>query len=406
MIKEIIQNLKPSSTLLINEESKKLEKEGKEIFKFGFGQSPFEIPDSIVNELKNNSHQNKYLPMQGLSELRDAIAKYTTNKKNYSYNSNQVIVGPGSKELMFLLHVLFDGDIILPAPSWVSYAPQAIVGRNNIHWIETTKENNWFPTSEQIEKIVLQNKNKKYLLFLNSPNNPSGQICNNLKEIAAIVDKYNFIVLSDEIYSELSFDDNYESISNYCPEKTIISTGLSKWCGAGGWRLGYFIIPDSLKDICEKLKVLASETFSSVSAPIQYAAISAYNKDHSQFIKSSREILKHVGNYVYENLKSNNVMINKPQGGFYLMPEFTNKNFKTSSEMCKKILLETGVALLPGSDFGFSENKLLARLSFTDFDGSSFMKSIKKNNKIDISTINSFAPKIVEGTKRLKEWSE
>ena len=99
-------------------------------------------------------------------------------------------------------------------------------------------------------------------------------------------------------------------------------------------------------------------------------------------------------------------MINKPQGGFYLMPEFTNKNFKTSSEMCKKILLETGVALLPGSDFGFSENKLLARLSFTDFDGSGFMKSIKKNNKIDISTINSFAPKIVEGTKRLKEWSE
>ena len=103
--------------------------------------------------------------MQGLSELRDAIAKYTSNKKNYSYNSNHVIVGPGSKELMFLLHVLFDGDIILPAPSWVSYAPQAIVGRNNIHWIETTKENNWFPTSEQIEKVVLQNKNKKYLLF-------------------------------------------------------------------------------------------------------------------------------------------------------------------------------------------------------------------------------------------------
>ena len=406
MIKEIIQNLKPSSTLLINEESKKLEKEGKEIFKFGFGQSPFEIPESIVNELKNNSHQNKYLPMQGLSELRDAIAKYTTNKKNYSYNSNQVIVGPGSKELMFLLHVLFDGDIILPAPSWVSYAPQAIVGRNNIHWIETTKENNWFPTSEQIEKVVLQNKNKKYLLFLNSPNNPSGQICNNLKEIAAIVDKYNFIVLSDEIYSELSFDDNYESISNYCPEKTIISTGLSKWCGAGGWRLGYFIIPDTLKDICEKLKVLASETFSSVSAPIQYAAISAYNNDHSQYINSSKEILKNVGYYVYNNLKSNNVMINKPQGGFYLMPEFTNKKFKTSSEMCKAILKETGVALLPGSDFGFSEKKLLARLSFTDFDGNGFMNFVKKNKKITQSEINSYAPKIIEGTKRLKEWSE
>ena len=117
-------------------------------------------------------------------------------------------------------------------------------------------------TSEQIEKIVLQNKNKKYLLFLNSPNNPSGQICNNLKEIAAIVDKYNFIVLSDEIYSELSFDDNYESFQIIVLKK---QSDLSKWCGAadGDW---IFMFPDNLKDICEKLKVLASETFSSVSS--------------------------------------------------------------------------------------------------------------------------------------------
>ena len=78
-------------------------------------------------------------------------------------------------------------------------------------------------------------------MFLNSPNNPSGQVCKNLDEISKIIKKYNILVLSDEIYSELSFDDNYKSISNYCPENTIISTGLSKWCGAGGWRLGYFI---------------------------------------------------------------------------------------------------------------------------------------------------------------------
>ncbi len=82
MIKNIIKNLKPSSTLLINEESQRLEKEGKKIFKFGFGQSPFQIPENIVNELKKSSHQNKYLPMQGLPELREAIASYTSKKKN------------------------------------------------------------------------------------------------------------------------------------------------------------------------------------------------------------------------------------------------------------------------------------------------------------------------------------
>jgi aspartate aminotransferase len=160
MLKDIVKNLEPSSTLKINEISKKLEKKGKKIFKFGFGQSPFQIPTDIVNELKNNAHQNKYLPMQGLDDLRNSIAKYTSTKKNYIYTSNNVIIGPGSKELMFLLHVIFDGEVILPVPSWVSYMPQAIIGRNKVQLLQTKRENNWFPTGSEIEKIILKNKKK------------------------------------------------------------------------------------------------------------------------------------------------------------------------------------------------------------------------------------------------------
>ena len=406
MLKNLVKNLKPSSTLLINETSRKSEAQGKKIFKFGFGQSPFKVPESIIEELKNNAHQNKYLPMQGLLELRKAVAKYTSTKKNYNYKSENVIIGPGSKELMFLLHVIFDGEIILPAPSWVSYAPQAILGRNKIQILQTKRENNWFPTALEIEEIISKDKNKNYLLFLNSPNNPSGQVCENLEEIAIVAKKYNLIMLSDEIYSELTFQNNYKSISSFCPEKTIISTGLSKWCGAGGWRLGYFIIPDNLNEIKDKINVLASETFSAVSAPIQYAAIKAYENDHSNYINASRNILKAVGNYVYENLQSNKVLINKPQGGFYLMPEFLNKKFSSSSEMCESILNNTGVALLPGSDFGFDKKKMLVRLSFTDFDGQEFMNKIGVNQKIDKNQIVKFAPKIVEGVDKLKKWSE
>jgi aspartate aminotransferase len=406
MLKNLVKDLKPSSTLLINETSRKLEEQGKKIFKFGFGQSPFKVPEDVVRELKNNSHQNKYLPMQGLSELRNAVAKYTSKKKNYDYKSENVIIGPGSKELMFLLHIIFDGEIILPAPSWVSYAPQAILGRNKAQILQTKRENNWFPTASEIEEIILKDKNKNYLLFLNSPNNPSGQICENLEEIASIAEKYNLIILSDEIYSELSFMNNYQSISNFCPKKTIISTGLSKWCGAGGWRLGYFLVPDSLTEIKNMINVLASETFSAVSAPIQYAAIKAYEQDHSNYINKSKNILGAIGNYVYENLRSNKVLINKPQGGFYLMPEFLDKKFNSSSEMCDSILNDTGVALLPGSDFGFDQTKMLARLSFTDFDGQEFMNKIEENQKIDNDEINKFAPKIVEGVDKLKKWSE
>ena len=344
--------------------------------------------------------------MQGLSNLRVAVAKYTSSKKNFNYKSENVIIGPGSKELMFLLHIIFDGEIILPAPSWVSYVPQAILGRNKVKILQTKAENNWFPTAKEIEELILKEKNKNYLLFINSPNNPSGQICENLEEIAEVANKYNLIILSDEIYSELSFEKNYKSISNYCPDKTIISTGLSKWCGAGGWRLGYFIVPNSLNKIKDMINVLASETFSAVSAPIQFAAIKAYENDHSDYINKSRNILKAVGNYVYENLKSNKVLINKPQGGFYLMPEFLNKKFNSSTEMCDDILNKTGVALLPGSDFGFDQTRMLARLSFTDFDGKKFMEEIENDTKIDDTKINELAPKIVEGVDKLKKWSE
>ena len=406
MIKNIVKNLKPSATLRMNEETKKLETQGTKIFKFGFGQSPFQIPKDIVDELKNNAYQNKYLSMQGLLELRSSISRYINNKKKYNYVSENVIIGPGTKELMFLLHLLFDGDVILPIPSWVSYEPQALLGRNKIHWLETTSLNNWFPTAESLEKIISKNKNKNYLLFLNSPNNPSGQICNNLGEISVVAKKNNLIILSDEIYSELSFKKDFKSIANYCPEKTIISNGMSKWCGAGGWRLGFFIIPESLNEIKNSLKTLASETFSSVNAPAQYAAIAAYENNHDEYIDNSKNILKAVGEYVYENLKSNKVSINKPEGGFYLMPEFSNEKFSDSNEMCSNLLKETGIALLPGSVFGFSKKKMTARLSFTDFNGQEFMKNFSQSKKIDQSLLLKCAPKIIEGVEKLKTWSE
>ena len=405
MIKNHVKNLKISSTLRINEISKDLEAKGKKVFKFGFGQSPFEIPENIILELKNNANKNKYLAMQGLLDLRREIANYSNKRNNYNYKSENILIGPGSKELMFLLNMAFDGDIILPIPSWVSYEPQGILGNNKIHWIETEREKNWFPSAESIEKIILKNKNKNYLLFLNSPNNPSGQICENLEEIANIVRKYKVLVLSDEIYSELSFSKEYKSIANFCPENTIISSGLSKWCAAGGWRLGYFIIPNELRELGDSLKVLASETFSSVSAPVQHAAVNAYKNNFENYLEKSRNILKIVGEYVYQNLKSNKVLINKPQGGFYIMPEFLDKKFSSSEQMCNDLLNKKGVAILPGSDFGFKKNKLIARLSFTDFDGNTFMKNFNVNESNE-DLLSKYAPNIIEGTKRLKDWVE
>ena len=405
IIKDQIGNLKPSATLAINEESNKLKKAGKKIYKFGFGQSPFPIPDTIILALKNAANKNTYLPMQGLEDLRKAIANDLNNSNGNSFGPEHIVVGPGTKELMFLTQVAFNGDILLPAPSWVSYQPQALIAKNKVHWIQTDSNANWFPTAKQIEDKIKNIKNKNLLLFLNSPNNPSGTICENLKEIATIAKKYKLIILSDEIYSRLTFDKKYLSISNFYPEGTIISTGLSKWCGAGGWRLGFFAIPSQLKELKNSLKILCSESFTSVSAPIQYAAIEAYKGDHSEYLRKVKKILSFIGNYVYENLKSNIINIAKPEGGFYLFPEFTNAKFSSSSEMCKDILNKTGVALLPGSDFGLDTSKMLARLSYTDFDGDNFLKNTLGSKKLDKADLKKNAPNIVDGVALLKGWS-
>jgi len=404
-IKDQIGQLKPSATLAINEESNRLKRSGKKVYKFGFGQSPFPVPDSIISALKNNASKNTYLPMQGLEELRLAIANYLNKNNNNNFKSDDILIGPGTKELMFLTQIAFQGEVLLPAPSWVSYQPQALIAKNKVHWIQTTNSSNWFPTAEQLENKIKNIKNKNLLLFINSPNNPSGTVCKNLQEIAEVAKKYRLIILSDEIYSQLAFDNQYRSISNFYPEGTIVSTGLSKWCGAGGWRLGFFAIPDQLKVLKNSLKILSSESFTSVSAPIQYAAIEAYKGDHSVYLNTVRKILSFAGNYVYENLKSNVINVIKPEGGFYLFPEFMNAKFSSSSEMCKDILNKTGVALLPGSDFGLDNNKMVVRLSYTDFDGSNFLKNTPGSKKLDKEDLEKYAPNIVEGVIKLKEWS-
>ena len=406
IIKDQIRQLKPSATLAINEESNRLKKRGKKIYKFGFGQSPFPIPESIISTLKNNADKNAYLPIQGLEELRLAIANYLNKNNNNDFKFDDIVIGPGTKELMFLTQIVFQGEVLLPAPSWVSYQPQAFIAKNKVHWIQTTDTSNWFPTAEQLENKIKSLKNTNLLLFMNSPNNPSGTICNNLQEIADIARKYKIIILSDEIYSQLTFNNQYKSISNFYPEGTIVSTGLSKWCGAGGWRLGFFAIPNQLKELKNSLKILCSESFTSVSAPIQYAAIEAYKGDHSTYLNTVRKILSFTGSCVYENLKSNTINVIKPEGGFYLFPEFINAKYSSSSEMCKDILSKTGVALLPGSDFGLTNNKMFARLSYTDFDGSAFLKNTLSGKKLDNADLKKYAPNIVEGVAKLKDWSK
>jgi aspartate aminotransferase len=406
-IKKSILKLKESSTLVINEKSKELINKGKKVYQFGFGQSPFPVPEKIVEALKNNAYRKEYLPIQGLPKLREAISNYLLKKTGNNYPKENILITPGSKEAMLLMHIAFNGEIIIPAPGWVSYEPQAQIGSNKVHWLKTSRANNWFPTAEELEKKIKTIGRKKNLIFiLNSPNNPSGAVSKNLEELAKVSRKYKIIVLSDEIYTDLIFENNYSSISKYYPELTFITGGLSKWCGAGGWRLGFLAVPNKLTDFLSSLKSLASESYSTVNTPTQFAAVEAYSGNYDEYKNKVKGILNAIGDYVYNNLKSNKVLISPPQGAFYLMPEFKNKKFKNSSKMCEVILKETGVAMLPGSDFGFSTKKMLTRLSYTDFNGTEFFNNVSNYNSIDDDMIKKYAPNVVEGVSKLSNWAK
>ncbi|MFV2016685.1 MAG: pyridoxal phosphate-dependent aminotransferase, partial [Candidatus Heimdallarchaeota archaeon] len=317
-----------SATLKINEKSNELKGFGKRIYKLGLGQSPFPVPESVVQSLRDNAHQKDYLPVRGLKTLQMAISDYHRSEDQVYINYNNILIGPGSKELLFLLQLTFYGEILIPSPCWVSYVPQAkIIGRN-VKIIRTRFRNRYRILPEQLDTMLEREHDaqRPRLLILNYPDNPTG--CSygefELKKIAEICAKYGVIILSDEIYGRIHHKGKHVSISKFYPEGTIISTGLSKWCGAGGWRLGSFSFPEELSWIMESMASVASETYTSVCAPIQYAATTAFkgNEEIDEYLTHSRRVLKALCKHAVDKFNSVNIGINKPDGAFYLFPNF------------------------------------------------------------------------------------
>lgn len=413
-----VRGLKPSATVAINERSNQLRAEGKEIFKLGLGQSPFPVPDCVVAELQRQAHQKDYLPVRGLPALREAVADHHRRFYGIECSANNVIVGPGSKELMFLLQLAYNGEIVIPTPAWVSYEPQArIIGRK-VRLVHTTMENGYRITADQLEEICEAEPDKPRILVLNDPSNPTGRTYpkEELQEIAEVARKYRVVVLSDEIYGKMHHDGEHVSIVPMYPEGTIFSGGLSKWCGAGGWRLGVFVIPDCMSWLLDAMAAVASETFTSTSAPIQYAAVTAFDRSMEirVYLSQCRRILKALGNRLADDLRAAGASILSPEGGFYLFPDFGPKRealkrmgIATSHQMCDRLLNDTGVAVLPGGDFGRPEEELAARIAYVNFNGKQALDAaidVPLEDPLDDAYLAENCAETMEAVRRLCDW--
>ncbi len=418
-----VRGLGKSATLAINEESIRLQSKGMKIYRFGLGQSPFPVPDEVVEALKKNAHQKDYLPVQGLPSLLSSVSQFHSVKDHVHFAADNILVGPGSKELMFLLQLVFYGEILIPSPCWVSYIPQAnIIGRK-IRLIHTTAEENWLLTPEHLERHCLKDndQHRPRLLIINYPSNPSGTTYSEeeLKKLADIARFYEIIILSDEIYGHIHHDGSHTSIGRFYPEGTILSSGLSKWCGAGGWRIGTFAFPDDLIWLKDAMEAVASETYTSVSAPIQYASVKAFTGSDNidKYLEHSRKILKALGKKVTAIMKKGGVRVNDPRGGFYIFPDFgefagelrEKWNINGSRDLCDRLLKDTGVAILPGVDFGRKEEELTSRLAYVNFDGAAALKNIAKlpeGYEPDDDFLRENCPRTLEGVKKIIRWLE
>ncbi len=414
-----VRGLEPSATLSINELSAELIRQGRKIFKMGLGQSPFPVPRPVVEALKENAHQKDYLAVKGLPALREAITDYHYRKHGLKRSPENVLIGPGSKELMFILQLVYYGDLVIPTPSWVSYAPQAqIIGRH-VRWLPTHSRNNWKLMPHELEELCEDDPERPRLLILNYPNNPIGHTydLDELQELAELAQRYHLVLLSDEIYGEIHHEGKHRSIAEFYPQGTILSSGLSKWCGAGGWRLGTFTFPDSLRWLLEAMAAVASEMYTSTSAPIQYAAVSAFqgSVEIEDYLVQCRRVLRALGRHCAAQMRQANIKVRDPQGAFYLFPSFSplrdnlrSRGISNNIALSERLLEETGVATIPGACFGRPEHKLAFRMAYVDFDGRAALaaaQSIPLSEELNENFLRTYCPNVTTAVERICEWA-
>jgi aspartate aminotransferase len=412
-----VRGLEPSATVAINERSDALIAAGKPVYKLGLGQSPFPVPPSVVAALREHAERKEYMPVRGHPPLRAAVAAFHARRLQLARATvgDDVLIGPGSKELMFLVQLVFAGELVLPSPSWVSYSPQARILGRDVVFLPTAPADRWRLHPRVLHDHCAGESERPRLLVLNDPSNPTGQTYTDdeLAELAAVARRHGVIVISDEIYGELDHAGAHRSIAAHYPGGTIISSGLSKWCGAGGWRLGTFLFPPELRGLLAAMTAVASETYTTTSAPIQCAAVTAFEcgPEIEAYLARARTVLAALGTWCRDTLVAAGVACDPPQGGFYLFPDFAPlagrllaRGVAGGEALCERLLDEVGVAILPGSAFGRPRGDWTARIAYVDFAGQDALDRVAAGASVTPADARAIAPRVVAAIEGLAAW--
>lgn len=388
-------NTKASSTLEITAKAKELIAEGKNVIAFTAGEPDFNTPEHIKNSgikaIKNN--QTRYTASNGILELRKAICEKLKNDMDLDYNPEDIVVSTGAKQSLsnIFLSLLDKGDeVLIPVPYWLSYKTMVELAEGTPVFVQTKQENRYIPTIEELENALT--KNTKVLL-INSPSNPTGVVLTKaqLQKIADFAIKNDLIVVSDEIYEHLIYDNNCKHISiaslNGMKERTIVVNGVSKSYAMTGWRIGFTASPTNL---AKAMTNIQSHMTSNPNTISQYASLTALSEENN-LMQTMKNAYCERRNYLYEKIDSiNNLSATFPDGAFYLYVDvsklfgkkYKEKTISNCVDVTTILLDDFLVSAVPCKDFG-SNNHI--RLSYAIS-----LESIK----IGVKRIEDFANKI------------
>lgn len=328
--------------------------EMKDAISLGVGEPDFDTPWRVRDEAIYSLEQGRtfYTSNAGLKELKEEIANFLDRRYDLKYDpyEEMLITVGGSEAIDIALRAMLDSgdEVLIPQPSYVSYVPCAILANGTPVIIELKEENDFRLTAEELENAITD---KTKVLVLPFPNNPTGAILErkDLEQIAKVVEKHDLFVLSDEIYSELTYLEKHVSIVNIpgMRERTVLINGFSKSHAMTGWRLGYACAP---KEIIEQM--LKIHQFAIMCAPTtsQYAAVTAI-RDCDKEVADMREEYNARRRYLLHRFEEMGLKCFEPFGAFYMFPSIKEFNM-TSDEFATRLLKSKKVAVVPGNAFG------------------------------------------------------
>ncbi len=365
---DALQRIKPSATIAVTDKARALKAAGRNVIGLGAGEPDFDTPENIKQaaiKAIESGKAAKYTAVDGIPELKAAIAAKFKRENGLDYKPSQIIVGTGGKQVLFnaLMASLNPGDeVIIPAPYWVSY-PEivALLGATPVS-IVTTMENSFKLTAEQLEKAITPKT--KWLIF-NSPSNPTGSAYtrDEVKALTDVLMKHPHVwMLTDDMYEHLVYDDfTFTTPAQVEPalyERTLTLNGVSKAYCMTGWRIGFAGAPEPL---IKAMAMLQSQSTSNPSAVAQWASVEALNGPQD-FIANHNKIFKERRDLVVSMLnQANGIQCPKPEGAFYVYPSCagtigkttpSGKTIANDEDFVSELLEAEGVAVVQGSAFG------------------------------------------------------